>query len=340
MICKCCNKREADKKNTHFLSDSIIRKCLNENGTNYREKGFMFGLSNKSPFVEFGFQRETRTESIIDALGRKPTEEEINEAKKNAFSVDYYFCSECEKLFTNIETEFTNKILSKIRGRNYQKENKRIISFEESILIRKFFLLQFWRTSVCDPTFDLSNAFRDNIYKGIFNDDPILKEIPLRIIHLNTVGKDFEYTRNIVGTLKDSTNFVIFFNDFVLQAFESVGDINFIDLYGLNKKESFSKLFNVNESLFEIEIIFNQERIDFASSLHKIEFVKNTLKFYQHIFIKHFYDTFGKHPHPEITASFIQGINYGKDTTEEKRYSIERFINYANNFFTKLINSR
>ena len=93
MTCKCCNKKDADKKNTHYLTDAIIRKCLNENGTNYREKGFMFGLSNKSPFVEFGFQRETKTQSIIDALGRQPSDDEINEAKKNAFSVDFFFCA-------------------------------------------------------------------------------------------------------------------------------------------------------------------------------------------------------------------------------------------------------
>lgn len=340
MICKCCNIKEADKKNTHFLTDSIIRKCLNENGTNYREKGFMFGLSNKSPFVEFSFQRETKPESIINALGRQPTEEEINEARKIAFSVDYYFCSDCEKLFTNIENEFSDKILPKLRGVDFQKEDKRNISFEESALIRKFFLLQFWRTSVCDPAFDLSDTFRDKLYRAIFDDDKTLKEIPLRVIYLNTVGDDFEYTKNIVGTLKDSSNFVIFFNDFVLQAFESEEDINFIELYGLNLKESFSKQFNVNEDQFDIEIIFNQERIDFVSSFYKKDFVRNTLELYQHIFVKHFYATFGHHPHPQITASFIQGIIHGKDTTEEKRYSIERFMNYANNYFLRLINYR
>ena len=340
MKCKCCNNKEADKKNTHYLTDAIIRKCLNENGTNYREKGFMFGLSNKSPFVEFSFQRETKNESIIDALGRQPTDDEINEAKKNAFSVDYFFCSDCEKRFTEIENEFIDKILPQLRGVNFQEANKRSIEFEDTILIRKFFLLQFWRTSVCDPSFDLSDTFRDKLFKGIFNDDPIIKEIPLRVTHLNTLGDDYEYTRNLVGTLKDKSNFVIFFNDFVLQAFESEGDINFIDLYGLNQKDSFSKTFNINEGQFSIDILFNQERIDFASRLYQNDFVKNTLDLYQHIFIKHFYITFGHLPHPRIVASFIQGIIYGKDTTEEKRYSVERFTNYANNYFMRLINYR
>lgn len=338
MICKCCNSNEADKKNTHYLTDAIIRKCLNEDGTNYREKGFMFGLSNKSPFVEFSFQRETKTSSIIDALGREPSEEEINEAKKNAFSVDYYFCSDCEKLFTKIENEFIDKILSKLRGENFETSKKKSIAFQDPELIRKFFFLQFWRASVCDPSFDLPESFRQKLYNGIFQNNPILKEIPLRVTYLNTVGDDFEYTKNLVGTLKDKSNYVIFFNDFVIQAFETVEDIKFVELYGLNVKETFVKSFNVNENRFAFDILYNQERIDFASKLYQKDFVRNTLDFYHYIFVRHFYSTFSHLPHPRIISSFIQGILYGKDCTEEKRYSIERFQKYANGFFNQLTN--
>src|SRR5690606_39186879 len=137
-------------------------------------------------------------------------------AKKVAFSVDNFFCSECEKLFTNIENEFIEKILPQLRGVNFEEANKRTIEFDNYLLMRKFFLLQFWRTSVCDPSFDISDSFREKLYNGIFNDDPILKEVPLRVTFLNTIGDDFEFTKNLVGTLKDKSNFVIFFNDFVI----------------------------------------------------------------------------------------------------------------------------
>ena len=50
-------EREANKKNTHYLSDGIIRKCLNIGGTNERERGYYFDISNENPFVEFNFQR-------------------------------------------------------------------------------------------------------------------------------------------------------------------------------------------------------------------------------------------------------------------------------------------
>lgn len=340
MVCNCCNSNEADKKNTHYLTDAIIRTCLNDNGSNYRERGFMFGLSNKSPFVEFSFQRETKVASILDALGREPTEDEINEAKKNAFSVDNYFCSDCERLFTEIENEFIRTILPLIRGVNFENTGKRTIEFQDCTLIRKFYLLQFWRTSVCDPSFDLTDSFKHKLHYSIFKDNSILKEIPLRISILNTVGDEFEYTRNLVGILKEKSNYAIFLNDFIIQAFETVDDIKFIDLYGLNKEESFSKSFNVNEGLFVFDILFNQERIFLASKLYEKDFVSNTLDFYQYIFVRHFYETFGHSPHPKIISSFIQGILYGKDCTEEKRYSTERFLAYANAFFNRLLNYR
>lgn len=340
MLCKCCSKKEGNKKNTHYLTDAIIRKCLNEDGTNYREKGFMFGLSNKSPFVEFSFQRETKTTSIIDALGREPTEDEINQAKKNAFSVDNYFCSDCEKLFTEIENQFINEILPKLRDIDFEKLNQRTIEFEDCILVRKFFLLQFWRTSVCDPTFDIATSFIDKLNNGIFRDEAILKEIPLKITYLNTLGGDFEYTKNLVGILKNKSNYVIFLNDFIIQAFETFESISFEDLYGLNQKENFSKTFNVGESRFAIDILFNQERIEFVSRVYQKDFVRTTLQLYQYIFVKHFYATFGHPPHPQIISSFTQGILYGRDCTEEKRYSIERFRDYANAYFQRLINYR
>ncbi len=338
MICRCCNIKEADKKNTHYLTDAIIRKCLNENGTNLREKGFMFGLSNKSPFVEFGFQRETNTTSIIDALRREPSVEEINEAKKNPFSVDHFFCSDCEKLFTNIESEFINDILPKLRGINFEKINQRTIEFVNCFLIRKFFLLQFWRTSICDSAFDLKVTFKEKLHNGIFQDDPVLSKIPLRITHLNTVGTDLEYTKNIVGILKGKSNFAIFFNDFIIQAFEKTEDINFIEFYGLNQKDNFIQSFNVNENRFIIDILFNQERIYFASTLNQNDLAPKIIGYYQNIFVSRFYTTFGYQPKPQLISSFIHGILYDKNCSEEKRYSIERIQSYANDFFLRLIN--
>jgi hypothetical protein len=85
MLCKLCNHAEANKKNTHYLTDSLIRRCLNEDGNNIREKGFMFDFSSSSPFLDFSFQRNTSIENIKKALGREPNDEEIGNAKKKYF---------------------------------------------------------------------------------------------------------------------------------------------------------------------------------------------------------------------------------------------------------------
>ena len=80
MICKLCKVREANKKNTHYLTDSIIRTCLNLDGSNTREAGFYFDISNNTPFVDFNFQRGTSVVELEKPLGRPATDEEIEKA--------------------------------------------------------------------------------------------------------------------------------------------------------------------------------------------------------------------------------------------------------------------
>ncbi len=133
MICKLCGIKEANKKNTHYLTDSIIRSCLNVDGVNQREKGFMFNVSNRKVFMEFNFQRETPISSVESALGREPSEDEIEKAKQNAYSVDYVFCSSCEDIFTDIESVFVNEILPQLRGKDLTGIKE--VRFQDNILI-------------------------------------------------------------------------------------------------------------------------------------------------------------------------------------------------------------
>src|SRR5687768_3219748 len=101
MKCALCQIREADKKNTHFLTDSIIRSCLNFDGSNEREKGFYYDISTDKTFTDFNFQR-VGEEVIEKAVGRLATDEELEKARKIPFSVDYVFCTACESIFTKI----------------------------------------------------------------------------------------------------------------------------------------------------------------------------------------------------------------------------------------------
>lgn len=341
MTCKLCTQKEADKKNTHYLTDSIIRLCLNEDGSNIREKGFMFDVSNSSPFVEFSFQRETSHNSIIEALGREATDEEIESAKQNAFSVDYVFCSACEKLFTNIENNFTDNILPKLRGNDLTGKTE--VSFDEKIIIRKFFLLQVWRTSVCDPSFYIPPKLQEQLRKIIFNEDNTdinILQIPLNITYLNTLGDDFEYTKNLVGLGSIEGNSVIFFNDFIIQAFEDKDSAKYIDIYGINSKDDFDYFTNSNEDRFLIKIIDNEKRIEVTKTYFEQERIGKILDFYKYIFQQQCISAFGQLPLERLTNTFIHGIIYGLDCTDENRYTLERFVNYADNFFSKLYNYR
>ena len=138
MTCALCKAREANKKNTHFLTDGIIRSCLNLDGSKKREKGFYFNLSNDNPFIEFNFQRETPINKLKSSLAREVTDEENEKAKSIPFSVDNVFCSVCENYFTEIESKFINELLPIFR--NTDLTDKDITNLTDIKTVRLFFL--------------------------------------------------------------------------------------------------------------------------------------------------------------------------------------------------------
>jgi len=62
MKCKLCRNREADKTNTHYLTDAIIRPCLNPDGGNGREEGVYFDLEYSK--IESNFQRNSSIDKV------------------------------------------------------------------------------------------------------------------------------------------------------------------------------------------------------------------------------------------------------------------------------------
>lgn len=138
MICALCLDKEATKKNTHYLTDGVIRSCLNLDGSNERERGFYFDLSSKAVGVEFNFQRETPTQELEKTFGRLPSDEEIDRAKQIPFSVDNIFCPSCENIFTNIETQFLQDTLPQFRDSILSEVSSK--TFEQVKEFRLFFL--------------------------------------------------------------------------------------------------------------------------------------------------------------------------------------------------------
>ncbi|MFD2962331.1 MULTISPECIES: sacsin N-terminal ATP-binding-like domain-containing protein [Olivibacter] len=180
-ICKLCQEREANKKNTHYLTDAIIRTCLNLGGANDREKGLYFALDNSNPFIDFNFQRldELTLESTI---GRKPTEDEIENAKSIPFSVDYVFCSQCEKLFTDVENPFINDILPHFRKNDLTGHDR--LNEADIITIRNFFYIQIYRSAVCENILDFPEEFVEKLRTIILAQGGD-SSIPLSIIALS-----------------------------------------------------------------------------------------------------------------------------------------------------------
>jgi hypothetical protein len=216
-ICALCQNKEANKTNTHYLTDGIIRSCLNLDGSQDREKGFYFDLSNNSAYWEFNFQRKTSIKKLEESLGRLPTDDEIEKAKQVPFSVDFIFCNDCENIFTSIESNFMDIILPKFRNSDLSKIES--LSFSETKLIRLFFYIQIWRSSICEEIIDLSKSVSESLRQIILNHESIsdldLKDFPLTITYLETTGDRREYTTNVVGFTNDTNPLLIFMNDFI-----------------------------------------------------------------------------------------------------------------------------
>lgn len=333
--CKLCQEKPADKTNTHYLTDGVIRNCLNEEGSNVREKALTFNISLHKDSIEARFQRNTSQKSILKTFGREACEQEISEAKKALFSVDYVFCSECEKKFTEIETPFLNEVLPRLRGKDFTGQQELMLDNES---VRKFFLLQVYRTAVADPEYLLSEEKVETLRKMIDNPDidiNELKSIPLHVTYLNTLGSGYEYTKNTVGTGSDGNNRIILFNDFIIQTSANDNEIDFTDFWGLNDRDTFKCFINCWEDGFKIKVMDNDQRLAFYSRYHQ-ERARKQLAYYRSEFINHYGKVYRIAPSSFKIKIFINAIINGNEVNDEPRYSIAHFKKMMKIYMIKL----
>jgi len=329
MKCALCLEREANKKNTHYLSDGIIRKCLNIGGTNERERGYYFDISNGNPFVEFNFQR-IDAENLEKALGRAPTDEELENARQIPFSVDYVFCSVCEDLFTEFEGGFSSKILPKLREANL--EEIEFLDLEETSLLRMFFYIQIWRNSICEHIFDLNKQVQEELRLIILNKQTEnISHFPLIITYLETLGGDLAYTQNYVGSTSDKNPYIIFMNDFVIQFYENRDSIKYDEFYGLNSTENFKLSINIDEDIFKIKIIKNEQRKQLLHNIVSKEKVKQTLSLLEKAFDLIWLRMFYGYPPIQIKAEYFKGL-IDNDDDSVLKYSEKQIAQYTEQF--------
>lgn len=214
--------------------------------------------------VETNFQRDTNIEELEKELKRPATDEEIERAKKNPYSVDKVFCNQCEDLFSKIESDFLAEILPGFREANLS--GKESISIPNVKLNRLFWYLQVWRSAVCVPTLNVSDAIKEKLRNLILNYETVqtneLTSFPLSVTYLQTLGGDKELTTNFVGFINGKNPLLIFMCDFVVQFFESREDVQFKGMFGLNSSD-YSAFVNYNESQFKVKVLSDKQRTDF-----------------------------------------------------------------------------
>ncbi|WP_278543007.1 hypothetical protein [Parabacteroides johnsonii] len=322
-LCEFCKSKEADKSNTHYLTHSMIKFALNHKGSKDGYKGNIFTIGEGGS-IKHTFQQETPPEVIEQAKGRPATDEEIQEAKNDrTFSVDNVFCSECEKRFGVIENKFTQEVLPKIKSSTESE-----IAIEDNVTIRLFFLLQVWRSSVCDPDFTLppltKEAMRKVLWEGSNVKDWKIKKFPLSITYLRT-DKDEEKTSNIVST--DSKEYwprVIFMGEFVIQ-FHQLPPV-YDSLFGINDRKSYSRYINHNESKFIVQILDDSKRKEINYKIYN-QGVNITINDATDIFIATWKEKVQQHLSDEIVNNFkLQYCQMERYSPEELTDLINRII--------------
>jgi hypothetical protein len=298
-----------NKTNTHFLTDSIIRTCLNMDGSPIRGKGFYFDVSGKGD-IKFNFQQETSVQLLENALGRPATDEEIEKAKKNPFTADYVFCSECEKIFTDIETEFIDKVLPLLR--NADLDGKESIVTSHRKVVRQFFYLQFWRSAICEKHFEIPANMMEQMRQSILNhrtvSDADIPDLPLYINYLETLGGDDAYTSNYVGLMSLTNPYTILMNDFFFQLFRSQWDLGYHNIYNLFTIEDYGEFLNIGEKEFVIKVTSDERRRRFTEAFNKGEIASPRMEHFASGIVKIWIAVFNTIPSNYIIHKFLNTL--------------------------------
>lgn len=331
--CKLCLGKEANKKNTHYLTDAIIRSCLNINGVNEREKGLYFSIDNANPFMDFNFQRLDE-QTLENAIGRKPTEGEIENAKSIPFSVDYIFCSDCEKLFTEVENSFIRDILPRFRKADLTgREN---LSVEENVICRSFFQIQIFRSAVCTNVLQFSDDFIEKL-RIIILEKSEDSTIPLCVTYLQTLGTEENYTANYVGFTSDKNPFFIFMNDFVIQVYENNNDVKFVSFYGLNDEVDYKQYINSKETSFCFKVLMEEKKKTILKDIITDNVIDDKIQFYRNTSTSIWRHVFGVYPNSFQVDKYIQ-LLASDDKNNILKYTREQMHNFTVNYFREILN--
>ncbi|MGB6084903.1 hypothetical protein [Moheibacter sp.] len=98
--CLLCKENEPDKTGSHIVPHFLIKRIDNDDNQKGRDKELGFILGDTTTSTYFG--RLIQPEKLEEVFG-EVTDDLISNNKIDGI-VDYYFCSDCEKKFSNIES--------------------------------------------------------------------------------------------------------------------------------------------------------------------------------------------------------------------------------------------
>jgi hypothetical protein len=322
IFCALCKDEEATKTNTHYLSDGIIRRALNEDGSNVRAKSLNFDLSPSTKDIEFKFGQKTSRSKLDEIYGREVTSEEIKKAMKIEFSVDCVFCPRCEKIFTSIEDRFYKEILPKLRNADLSDTDH--ITLADNELVRLFFYMQYWRTHVATGKMPLSSEIAEMMRLSVLNqsdmDSDLFYELPIHIAFLETLGDDMEYTKNPVGHNGSRSPYILMMNDFLIRLYEKNVASSYDSYHGLYNKETYQQMVNIDRGDFKIEIISDTTRKEFAKNYAGEEVGMNKAAQWASGFHRVYSEVYQEAPSHEQIHKLIQHIVFSGDEPLELRY--------------------
>lgn len=230
MKCNLCKSNELDNTGSHYITESVARTAVSEEGKKGRDNEIMFSFSISTLGQNF-IGRNINEEKIMELNGRAMTDAEL--AENENMLIDYNLvCRPCEKKFNPIETKFiTNVLRSKIEKNS--TESSLVLDENDYKVTLLFLLINIWRTSASSkPHYKIKGEYEEeiriiidqieedkieNIIDKIDFKSGLLSKIRFATYYLNqTTGQNSE---NQISITSDTNPHILILNQLVFLVF-------------------------------------------------------------------------------------------------------------------------
>lgn len=295
-ICALCKNKdkEANQTGSHIFTHGLIKSAINQQGVTKRSNKEIIATISSHDLVDTFFGSGVQPNIIEEVRGQQLTDDKIEELrnKKDPFTRDYLFCSDCEKRFTVAENYFLDNVYPKLeeaKSNDTDKFGNPIVKFEtlSNELLRIFILIQIWRASVSNyEGFKLPQKVEEKLGESI---DKVLvlgdlketlkrceenkeeiNQYPLIITFMETDANS-DPTENVIFIDKSKYPYMMILNNIIIQFFEKEKHIRSTPQYfwGLAKVIEKEKHFNSKNRVLKIGKINNNKRLEIINNIYK-----------------------------------------------------------------------